>query len=169
MLIIRGPIKPYIFWIKIILAIFLAKTRSDKTIFSALTTLTFILTDQKNYQKNKCRIRSVYFVLFPSWVPILTTEIENCKYIRSNFVFLQSWIFGIFRDSCQVPGLLSLFFKRRNDVPNVREQVDQDFDGRRELWGEPEVCQGLGRWEKGGEGSPAKISECNKLSTETLH
>ena len=27
MLIIRGPIKPYIFWIKIILAIFLAKTR----------------------------------------------------------------------------------------------------------------------------------------------
>ena len=40
MLIIRGPIKPYIFWIKIILAIFLAKTRPDKTIFSALTNLT---------------------------------------------------------------------------------------------------------------------------------
>ena len=39
MLIIRGPIKPYIFWIKIILAIFLAKTRPDKTIFSALTNL----------------------------------------------------------------------------------------------------------------------------------
>ena len=37
MLIIRGPIKPYSFWIKIILAIFLAKTRPDKTIFSALT------------------------------------------------------------------------------------------------------------------------------------
>ena len=36
MLIIRGPIKPYIF-IKIILAIFLAKTRPDKTIFSTLT------------------------------------------------------------------------------------------------------------------------------------
>ena len=36
MLIIRGPIKPYIF-IKIILAIFLAKTRLDQTIFSALT------------------------------------------------------------------------------------------------------------------------------------
>ena len=35
-----GPIKPYIFWIKIILAIFLAKTRPDKTIFSALTNLT---------------------------------------------------------------------------------------------------------------------------------
>ena len=33
-------IKPYIFWIKIILAIFLAKTRPDKTIFSALTNLT---------------------------------------------------------------------------------------------------------------------------------
>ena len=29
MLIIRGPIKPYTFWIKIILAIFLAKTRPD--------------------------------------------------------------------------------------------------------------------------------------------
>ena len=40
MLIIRGPIKPYTFWIKIILAIFLAKTRPDKTIFSALTNLT---------------------------------------------------------------------------------------------------------------------------------
>ena len=40
MLIIRGPIKPYIFWLKIILAIFLAKTRPDKTIFSALTNLT---------------------------------------------------------------------------------------------------------------------------------
>ena len=39
MLIIRGPIKPYIFWIKITLAIFLAKTRPDKTIFSALTNL----------------------------------------------------------------------------------------------------------------------------------
>ena len=33
-------IKPYIFWIKIILAIFLAKTRPDKTIFSALTNMT---------------------------------------------------------------------------------------------------------------------------------
>ena len=40
MLIIRGPIKPYIFWIKIILAIFLAKTRPDKTISTALTNLT---------------------------------------------------------------------------------------------------------------------------------
>jgi len=40
MLIIRGSIKPYIFWIKIILAIFLAKTRPDKTSFSALTNLT---------------------------------------------------------------------------------------------------------------------------------
>ena len=39
-LIVRGPIKPYIFWIKIILAIFLAKTRPVKTIFSALTNLT---------------------------------------------------------------------------------------------------------------------------------
>ena len=36
----QGPINPYIFWIKIILAIFLAKTRPDKTIFSALTNLT---------------------------------------------------------------------------------------------------------------------------------
>ena len=42
MLIIKGPIKPYIFWIKIILAIFLAKTRPDKTIISALTNLTII-------------------------------------------------------------------------------------------------------------------------------
>ena len=40
MLIIRGPIKPYEFWFKIILAIFLEKTRPDKTIFSALTNLT---------------------------------------------------------------------------------------------------------------------------------
>ena len=40
MWIIRGPIKPCIFWVKIILAIFLAKTRPDKTIFSALTNLT---------------------------------------------------------------------------------------------------------------------------------
>ena len=40
MLTIRGPIKPCIFWIKIILAFFLAKTRPDKTIFSALTNLT---------------------------------------------------------------------------------------------------------------------------------
>ena len=40
MLIFRGPIKPYIFSIKIILANFLAKTRPDKTIFSALTNLT---------------------------------------------------------------------------------------------------------------------------------
>ena len=32
--------KPYTFRIKIILAIFLAKTRPDKTIFSALTNLT---------------------------------------------------------------------------------------------------------------------------------
>ena len=42
MLIIRGPIKPYIFWIKIILAIFLAK----------------------NHQNYNCRILSVYIVLF---------------------------------------------------------------------------------------------------------
>ena len=40
MLIIRGPVKSYIFGIKIILAIFLAKTRPDKTIFSTLTNLT---------------------------------------------------------------------------------------------------------------------------------
>ena len=40
MLIIRGPIKPYTVLIKIILAIFLAKIRPDKTIFSALTNLT---------------------------------------------------------------------------------------------------------------------------------
>ena len=40
MLIIRGPIKPYIFWLNFILAIFLAKTIPDKTILSALTNLT---------------------------------------------------------------------------------------------------------------------------------
>ena len=40
MLIIMGPIEPYTFWNKIILAIFLAKTRPDKAIFSALTNLT---------------------------------------------------------------------------------------------------------------------------------
>ena len=39
MLIIRGPIVPYTFWIKIIQAIFLAKTRPEKTILSALTNL----------------------------------------------------------------------------------------------------------------------------------
>ena len=40
MFIIRGPIKPYTFWIKIILAIFLAKNTPDKAIFSDLTNLT---------------------------------------------------------------------------------------------------------------------------------
>ena len=40
MLIVRGPIKPYKFKIKIILTIFLENTRPDKTIFSALTNLT---------------------------------------------------------------------------------------------------------------------------------
>ena len=64
MSIIRGPIKPYIFWIKIILAIFLAKIRPDKTNFSALTNLTIDFDFELNYQKYKCWIRSVYFVLF---------------------------------------------------------------------------------------------------------
>ena len=63
-LIIRGPTEPFTIWIKIILAIFLAKTRPDKTIFSALITWPLILTVQKNYWKCKCRIRSVYSVLF---------------------------------------------------------------------------------------------------------
>ena len=62
MLIIRGPIKPYTFWIKIILAIFLAKTRPDQTIFSALTNLT-IDFDFELSKIYKCWIRSVYFVL----------------------------------------------------------------------------------------------------------
>ena len=43
MLIIRGPIKPYKFWIKIILAIFLENTRPNKIIFSALINLTIDL------------------------------------------------------------------------------------------------------------------------------
>ena len=50
-LIIRGPIKPYIFWIKIILAIFLAKTTPDKTIFSALTNLTIYFDWSKELSK----------------------------------------------------------------------------------------------------------------------
>ena len=44
-------IKPYIFWIKIILAIFLAKTRPDKTIFSALTNLTIDFDWSKELSK----------------------------------------------------------------------------------------------------------------------
>ena len=68
MLIIRGPTKPYIFWIKIILAIFLAKTRPDKTIFSALTNLTIDF----DFQKYKCWIRTVYFVLFLMYMLLLT-------------------------------------------------------------------------------------------------
>ena len=51
MLIIRGPIKPYIFRIKIILAIFLAKTRPDKTIFSALTNFTIDFDRSKELSK----------------------------------------------------------------------------------------------------------------------
>ena len=51
----------HILWIKIILAIFLAETRPDKTIFSDLTNLTIDLT--LNYQKYICRIRIDYFVL----------------------------------------------------------------------------------------------------------
>ena len=51
MLIIRGPIKPYIFWIKIILAISLAKTRPDKTIFSALTNPTIDFDWSKELSK----------------------------------------------------------------------------------------------------------------------
>ena len=43
MLIIRGPIKPYIFWIKIILAIFLAKTRPHKTIICMYSIHTCLL------------------------------------------------------------------------------------------------------------------------------
>ena len=45
MLIIKGPIKPYIFLIKIIQAIFLAKTRPDEAIFSDLTNLTNLTID----------------------------------------------------------------------------------------------------------------------------
>ena len=61
MLIIRGPIKPCIFWIKIILAIFLAKTRPHKTIFFALTNLT--IDFDLELSKYKCYIRIVYLVL----------------------------------------------------------------------------------------------------------
>ena len=50
-LIIRGPIKPYTFWIEIILAIFLAKTRPDPTIFSARTNLTIEFDWSKNLSK----------------------------------------------------------------------------------------------------------------------
>ena len=51
MLIIRGPIKPYIFWIQIILAIFQAKTRPNKTFFSALTNLTIAFDWSKELSK----------------------------------------------------------------------------------------------------------------------
>ena len=64
MLIIRGPIKPCIFWIKIILAIFLAKTRPDKTIFSALTNLT-INFDFKLFTL------SCFFYLATNFAPLL--------------------------------------------------------------------------------------------------
>ena len=77
MLIIRGPIKPYTFWIKIILAIFLAKTRPDQTIFSALTNLT-IDFDFELSKIYKCWIRSVYFVLF------LFVFSQICKFGRKS-------------------------------------------------------------------------------------
>ena len=77
MLIIRGPIKPYIFWIKIILAIFLAKTRPTRPSSPPWPTWPLILTDQKNYQKDKCRIRCVYFVLFGRPSTILLTICDN--------------------------------------------------------------------------------------------
>ena len=51
MLFTRGPIKPYIFWIKIILAIFLAKTRPDKTNLSALTNITIYFDWSKELSK----------------------------------------------------------------------------------------------------------------------
>ena len=44
MLIILGPTKPYIFWMKIILAIFLAKTRPDQTSPPPWPTWPLILT-----------------------------------------------------------------------------------------------------------------------------
>ena len=60
-LIIRGPIKPYTFWIKIILAIFLE--RPDQTRPSSRPWPTWPLILALNYQKYKCWIRNVYFVL----------------------------------------------------------------------------------------------------------
>ena len=51
MLITRGPIKPYIFWIKIILATFLAKTRPDKTNLSVLTNITIYFDWSKELSK----------------------------------------------------------------------------------------------------------------------
>ena len=53
MWVIRVPIKPYIFWIKIILAIFVAKIRPHKTIFSALTNLTTYFDSSKELSKRK--------------------------------------------------------------------------------------------------------------------
>ena len=68
MLIIRGPIKPCIFWIKIILAIFLAKTRPDKAIFSDLT-IDFDFELSKIYMLNPhCLLCLVYmYVLQYKW------------------------------------------------------------------------------------------------------
>ena len=89
-LIIRGPTEPFTIWIKIILAIFLAKTRPDKTIFSALTNLTntLIMTDQKYHQKYKCRIRSDYFVLF---TPVNKNDITNVGLYLTKSKQLKGW------------------------------------------------------------------------------
>ena len=70
MLIIWGPIKPCIFWIKIILAIFLAKT-----IPSSPPWPTWPLTLTLNYHKYECWIRSVYFVL----LDLILSIIESGK------------------------------------------------------------------------------------------
>ena len=103
MLIIRGPIKPSIFWIKIILAIFLAKTRPDKTIFSALTNLT--IDFDLNYQKYKCWIRTVYFVLF-----MLSSHFFTSSYYNMNIsipktlkisipkTFVKSFMFAVLKN-----------------------------------------------------------------------
>ena len=98
MLIIRGPIKPCIFWIKIILAIFLAKTRPDKAIFSDLTNLTL------NYQKYKCWIRIVYFVLFASCLIQVSLFVasRNLSTLSSlSFLFLTFQFWG----SCHSPSV----------------------------------------------------------------
>ena len=75
MLIIRGPIIPCIFWIKIILAIFLPKTRPDKTIFSVLTNLTIDFDWSKELSKIEMQNPQCLLCLFFFYINVLFWKI----------------------------------------------------------------------------------------------
>ena len=90
MLIIRGPIKPYIFWIKIILAIFLAKTRADKTNFSALTNLTIDFDAESALFILSCCLCILYH-FFLSLETIFVSSVSLCCIYRDYICILLSF------------------------------------------------------------------------------